>query len=497
MIFSYFFLKKVKNKIVTFVGGDAYSAPIVHVKETGANAKDDFYYLHRDYLGSILAITDSNANIVEQRQFGAWGVTDKFLNSAGDTTFNNQTTLLNRGYTGHEHFFGVALIHMNGRLYDAKLGRFLAPDNFVQSVFDTQSYNRYSYVLNNPLSYNDPSGELIVWAAVAIGAIIGATVGAATYAINAAITGDWSWGGFAMAVVGGAIMGAIASAIAPNMMVTAINGAGFWATVGTSVASSFLPGVSIPVGDFSFTISPSIMFGKAFGIGANIGVSYKAGAFTMSAGFGVTFFGSAMGTGHSGWEYRSSASLSLELEDENGNFYRASLYSTSFSSGETSQRVGGASVGYNDWSARYENDGAPWGGSLGDGGDSHRTAALNLSYKEYSIGFNLFTGKRANYEGDFITEMLARAYGKDTTGAYGERMPHGYVLEEGKPYRLGAAYVGYKNYRVGIDSDRYVRHPIQDIVAHHLVKKQPGFKSYSNTINGYFQYQSYNQFTLW
>ena len=66
-------VKKVKNKILTFVGGDAYSAPIVHVKETGANPKDDFYYLHRDYLGSIMAITDSNANIVEQRQFGACG----------------------------------------------------------------------------------------------------------------------------------------------------------------------------------------------------------------------------------------------------------------------------------------------------------------------------------------------------------------------------------------------------------------------------------------
>jgi hypothetical protein len=71
VIFSYFFLKKVKNKIVTFVGGDAYSAPIVHVKETGSNAKDDFYYLHRDYLGSIMAITDSDAQIVEQRHFGA------------------------------------------------------------------------------------------------------------------------------------------------------------------------------------------------------------------------------------------------------------------------------------------------------------------------------------------------------------------------------------------------------------------------------------------
>ncbi|MCF6348258.1 MAG: hypothetical protein L3J20_08165 [Flavobacteriaceae bacterium] len=40
--------------------------------------------------------------------------------------------ILDRGYTGHEHLLGVDLIHMNGRLYDPLLHRFLAPDNFVQ-----------------------------------------------------------------------------------------------------------------------------------------------------------------------------------------------------------------------------------------------------------------------------------------------------------------------------------------------------------------------------
>ena len=46
------------TKIITFVGGDAYSAPIVHIKQTGADAIDSYHYLHRDYLGSIMAITD-------------------------------------------------------------------------------------------------------------------------------------------------------------------------------------------------------------------------------------------------------------------------------------------------------------------------------------------------------------------------------------------------------------------------------------------------------
>ena len=47
---------------------------------------------------------------------------------------------------------------MNGRVYDPKLGRFLSADPFVQAPANTQSYNRYAYVLNNPLSYTDPDG---------------------------------------------------------------------------------------------------------------------------------------------------------------------------------------------------------------------------------------------------------------------------------------------------------------------------------------------------
>jgi len=66
--------------------------------------------------------------------------------------------LIARGYTGHEHLDGFGLINMNGRMYDPVIGRILSPDNFVQDPTNTQSYNRYSYCLNNPLRYTDPSG---------------------------------------------------------------------------------------------------------------------------------------------------------------------------------------------------------------------------------------------------------------------------------------------------------------------------------------------------
>lgn len=176
--------KQGQTKIVTYIGGDAYTAPIVHVKQTGTNTANGFFYLHRDYQGSIMAISDANGAIKEQRQFGAWGEVDRFKKENSEIQFDH-SALLNRGYTGHEHFFEVGIIHMNGRMYDPKLKRFLAPDNFIQDPSNTQNYNRYAYVLNNPLKYTDPSGELIgELAAIVVSAIVKiAFAASAAYAI--------------------------------------------------------------------------------------------------------------------------------------------------------------------------------------------------------------------------------------------------------------------------------------------------------------------------
>ncbi|MBK7729653.1 MAG: hypothetical protein IPJ33_14470 [Gammaproteobacteria bacterium] len=82
--------------------------------------------------------------------------------------------LTERGFTGHQHVDRLDLIHMNGRTYDPKIGRFMQADIVVQSPFDTQSYNRYSYLMNNPLNGTDPSGyfslrDLKEYAGVIIG----------------------------------------------------------------------------------------------------------------------------------------------------------------------------------------------------------------------------------------------------------------------------------------------------------------------------------------
>jgi RHS repeat-associated protein len=77
---------------------------------------------------------------------------------------------------------GGGLINMNGRLYDPLLARMLSPDNYVQAAGNTQSYNRYSYCVNNPLKYTDPSGEFIPFVAVVV--IVGVVSGGINLATN-------------------------------------------------------------------------------------------------------------------------------------------------------------------------------------------------------------------------------------------------------------------------------------------------------------------------
>ena len=61
-------------------------------------------------------------------------------------------------YTDQELDAENGLYNYNARLYDPFIGRFISPDTIVPEFFDPQSLNRYSYVLNNPLIYTDPSG---------------------------------------------------------------------------------------------------------------------------------------------------------------------------------------------------------------------------------------------------------------------------------------------------------------------------------------------------
>ncbi|KIQ23088.1 hypothetical protein RT99_04285 [Flavobacterium sp. MEB061] len=149
-------IKTGSTEFVIYVGGDGYTAPIIAIND-GIYTAPNISYLHRDYQGTILAITDASAVVMEKRLFDAWGSLIKVQDKNGNTLAG--LTFLDRGYTGHEHLQSVGLINMNARLYDPMLHRFLQVDNYIQDPTNTQNYNQYGYVLNNPLLYTDPSGN--------------------------------------------------------------------------------------------------------------------------------------------------------------------------------------------------------------------------------------------------------------------------------------------------------------------------------------------------
>jgi RHS repeat-associated protein len=129
------------SEVREYLATPAGTIGVVVTNSLGSNIS---LYL-QDHLGSNVASVNATTGVVTRSSYDVWGVRSAALDKG------------NRGYTGHEHLdFG--LIHMNGRVYDPRWGRFLQADPVIQSPYDLQNYNRYSYVMNNPLSFTDPTG---------------------------------------------------------------------------------------------------------------------------------------------------------------------------------------------------------------------------------------------------------------------------------------------------------------------------------------------------
>jgi RHS repeat-associated protein len=205
---------------------DGVVEQVLHFNAGGTLTGTDTRYLLRDHLGSITGFMNGTA-IDQEQAFDAWGRRENVgwasYMTVGGSTWNAIMALTERGFTGHQHVDRLDFIHMNGRTYDPRLGRFMQADIVVQAPHDTQSYNRYSYLSNNPLNGTDPSGyfslkELVGVAVAAVGTYIcmgnmqcgypgWALVGAASGGSQAAANG----GDFSQ-VVQGAAWGAFSAA---------------------------------------------------------------------------------------------------------------------------------------------------------------------------------------------------------------------------------------------------------------------------------------------
>lgn len=126
---------------------------------------------HVDHLGSLITASDHRAFTQQRYAYDPWGQRRESGGAADpgqllefDWSLASSSGTAN-GFTGHQHLDDVGLVHMNGRLYDPRLGLFMQADPFVQDMLDLQNYNRYGYCMASPMGCTDPSGLFFKWLA--------------------------------------------------------------------------------------------------------------------------------------------------------------------------------------------------------------------------------------------------------------------------------------------------------------------------------------------
>lgn len=207
-------------------------------------------------------IANHLGSVTQDMSFDAWGqrrAPDKWtvlaLLRLRDTTHGSITPY---GFTGHEMLDATGIIHMNGRIYDPKLGRFMQADPVIQFPHYSQSWNRYSYVLNNPLAYTDPTGYFLG----IVGGIIGGAIGFITCGPSCAIKG---------AAIG-AGLGASADVLIQGGSLGQALLSGVSAAAFTYAAGGLFPGMGAPFGEV-------LLYGLQMGVIGGITTTLQGGQF--------------------------------------------------------------------------------------------------------------------------------------------------------------------------------------------------------------------------
>lgn len=407
------------------------------------------YLAFTDNLGSILSVFDEEGQKVFDASYDAWGKQTITQNDIG----------LYRGYTGHEMLNEYDIINMNGRLYDPVIGRFFSPDNYVQMPDNSQNFNRYSYCLNNPLKYTDPSGE---WFGIddLIVAGAGFVVG---YFGNAISSHNWGWSSIKSGLItaGASWLGFNTAGLATGSITSAT-----WRQVGSiclnGIVNKAFPSGNVPLNDhLGFAFSPSFSWtegGLTAGMLASL--SYTDGDFSASVSGGITnnYVGWNAEASYGGW----------------GAGFGKTYYGEQTVRGNVlgKQTVGAITLlAPGDVSFRLYND------MFGQSGhDRWRTSAAELTIGDFSVGTYVTTndGKKESdihgYDPNIVDpylganpERVIHVNGRDEK--VGGGWPNGKVYSA--PFWVGIKS-GSQIYRFGV-SARIVQSLTQNLVHRYLV----------------------------
>lgn len=143
-----------KSDVTRYIHGPGIDEPLA------VEQKRETYYYHADGLGSIVALTDKKAKVVQSYDYDSFGN----MHQRGDRVKQPYT------FTGREYDRETGLYYYRARYYDARAGRFTQVDPILRIRWNKtgdcggyldnpQERNQYAYTLNNPLIYTDPYGE--------------------------------------------------------------------------------------------------------------------------------------------------------------------------------------------------------------------------------------------------------------------------------------------------------------------------------------------------
>jgi RHS repeat-associated protein len=220
------------------IGTETFAA-----KKTPFQGSASKLFYHNDHLGSVNMITNEGGTREELIEYDPWGSVSK---AEGPTPGSQPTADLNHRFNGKELDPETGLYYYGARYYDSEISRFVSPDPVVPTPGNPQSLNRYSYVINNPQNYVDPTGNFLeallalvvtrlvksiahnpgaffgaLFAGIVTGGLayelgapamlIGALAGAAAGAASSGISGGKIWEGVLIGTIAGAVGGGVGS----------------------------------------------------------------------------------------------------------------------------------------------------------------------------------------------------------------------------------------------------------------------------------------------